>query len=192
MKLWFVCLLLQYSCLENSWIEEPGGLQSVGLQRVGHDWSDLAHKHTHSWKMAGEFALWRLSSVRKINKQISKQTSAGSTCPWMTGLFGAEVYFFSGSKFLKNPECPPSLPLSLGNIWFQYSQPFLFSHLRFHLFLQLVILISTFWGKMPSKMTVSPLNHSLLLYFFSLFYFCCPESSWVGAFLYLCWEGSTF
>ena len=28
---------LQYSCLEIPWIEEPGGLQSVGLQRVGHD-----------------------------------------------------------------------------------------------------------------------------------------------------------
>ena len=27
---------LQYSCLENS-TEEPGGLQSVGLQRVGRD-----------------------------------------------------------------------------------------------------------------------------------------------------------
>ena len=26
--------------------EEPGGLQSMGLQRVEHDWSDLAHKHT--------------------------------------------------------------------------------------------------------------------------------------------------
>ena len=25
------------------WTEEPGGLQSIGLQRVGHDWSDLAH-----------------------------------------------------------------------------------------------------------------------------------------------------
>ena len=25
---------LQYSCLENSWTEEPGRLQSVGLQRV--------------------------------------------------------------------------------------------------------------------------------------------------------------
>ena len=24
------------------WMEEPGGLQSMGLQRVGHDWSDLA------------------------------------------------------------------------------------------------------------------------------------------------------
>ena len=27
---------LQYSCLE-TWAEEPGGLQSMGLQRVGHD-----------------------------------------------------------------------------------------------------------------------------------------------------------
>ena len=24
------------------WIEEPGGLQSIGLHRVRHDWSDLA------------------------------------------------------------------------------------------------------------------------------------------------------
>ena len=29
---------LQYSCLENStWTEDPGGLQSMGLQRVRHD-----------------------------------------------------------------------------------------------------------------------------------------------------------
>ena len=27
--------------------EEPGGLQSIGLQRVGHDWSDLACTHTN-------------------------------------------------------------------------------------------------------------------------------------------------
>ena len=25
------------------WTEKPGGLQSMGSQRVGHDWSDLAH-----------------------------------------------------------------------------------------------------------------------------------------------------
>ena len=25
------------------WTEEPGGLQSIGSQRVEHDWSDLAH-----------------------------------------------------------------------------------------------------------------------------------------------------
>ena len=28
---------LQYSCLENPWTEEPGGLQSIGLQRVRHN-----------------------------------------------------------------------------------------------------------------------------------------------------------
>ena len=29
--------LFQYSCLGNPWTEEPGGLQSMGLLRVGHD-----------------------------------------------------------------------------------------------------------------------------------------------------------
>ena len=28
------------------WIEQPGGLQSIGSQRVGHDLSDLACTHT--------------------------------------------------------------------------------------------------------------------------------------------------
>ena len=35
---------LQYSCLEIPWTEEPGGLQSMGSQRVGHN---LVTKHTH-------------------------------------------------------------------------------------------------------------------------------------------------
>ena len=30
---------LQYYCLENPWMEEPGGLQSMGSLRVGHDWA---------------------------------------------------------------------------------------------------------------------------------------------------------
>ena len=32
------------------WTEKPGGLQSMGLQRVRHDWSDLARAHTHAPK----------------------------------------------------------------------------------------------------------------------------------------------
>ena len=35
----FMMLVLQYSCLENPWIEEPGRLQSRGSLRVGHDWA---------------------------------------------------------------------------------------------------------------------------------------------------------
>ena len=34
---------LQYSCLENP-MDREGGLQSMGSQRVGHDWSDLAQQ----------------------------------------------------------------------------------------------------------------------------------------------------
>ena len=38
---------VQYSCLKNPVGREPGGLQSTGSQRVGHDWSDLPHIHSH-------------------------------------------------------------------------------------------------------------------------------------------------
>ena len=30
------------------WTKDPGGLQSIGLQRVGHDSSDLTHTLTHT------------------------------------------------------------------------------------------------------------------------------------------------
>ena len=45
---------LQYSCLKKPWTEEPGGLQSIESQRVGHNWSDIpcmrtcTHTHTQS------------------------------------------------------------------------------------------------------------------------------------------------
>ena len=35
---------LQYSCLGNPMGREPDRLQSIGLQRVGYDWNDLACK----------------------------------------------------------------------------------------------------------------------------------------------------
>ena len=35
---------LQYSCWKIPWTEEPGGLQSMGLQRVGREWA-----HMHTW-----------------------------------------------------------------------------------------------------------------------------------------------
>ena len=36
---------LQCSCLENPMDRGPGGLQSIALQRVRHDWSNLAHTY---------------------------------------------------------------------------------------------------------------------------------------------------
>ena len=32
------------------WMEEPGGLQSMGLHRIGHNWSDLAQQGKISCK----------------------------------------------------------------------------------------------------------------------------------------------
>ena len=39
---------LQYSGLENSMDREPGGLQSMGWQRVGHDRATFTHTHTYT------------------------------------------------------------------------------------------------------------------------------------------------
>ena len=33
------------------WTEEPGGLQSMGLQRVGHSWSDSMHLCTLHYRL---------------------------------------------------------------------------------------------------------------------------------------------
>ena len=37
---------LRCSCLEMPWTEGPGGLWSMGLQRVRHDWATNTHTHT--------------------------------------------------------------------------------------------------------------------------------------------------
>ena len=49
--------LWQFSSQQNpSWIEEPGGLQSKGLSRIRHDWSDLACMHTR----------WEISNIKNM------------------------------------------------------------------------------------------------------------------------------
>ena len=42
--------LLQYSCWKITWTKEPGRPQSIGLHRIGHEWSDLVctHLYLHS------------------------------------------------------------------------------------------------------------------------------------------------
>ena len=40
------------------WTEEPGGLQSIGLQRVGHGWGDLACSQSTIQSAVGWLNLW--------------------------------------------------------------------------------------------------------------------------------------
>ena len=50
------------TCLEKLWTEEPGGLQSMGLQRVGHDFTFTFHFHALEKEMATHSSVvaWRI------------------------------------------------------------------------------------------------------------------------------------
>ena len=51
---------------ESPWTEEPGGLQSMGSQRVGHDWSDLARPHAchpHKFKWLPSLLFYELFNM---------------------------------------------------------------------------------------------------------------------------------
>ena len=57
---------LQYPCLESPWTEEPGGLQSMGSQKVRHDW---ATKHSArsltGWEEGGRGHLRQRPEIRE-------------------------------------------------------------------------------------------------------------------------------
>ena len=63
---------LQYTCPEVPWTEEPGTLQSMGLQRVKHDW---ATKYTFIffWKCS-----WCIIYVRGLSEWVSESHSVVS------------------------------------------------------------------------------------------------------------------
>ena len=79
------CHPLQYFFfLEDPWTKEPGGLQSIGLQRVGPTWSDLAHYYYHlcSFFLVLCFSVDFLISVLRISRLLCTSTSDSSktTC----------------------------------------------------------------------------------------------------------------
>ena len=69
------------------WTEEPGMLQSIGLQRAGHDWSDLAYTHTHTHTYTSEalilllLKLFYLACTVKEKRSKFKKEKENSTQP---------------------------------------------------------------------------------------------------------------
>ena len=57
------------------WTEEPGWLQSTGLQGVGHDWSDLACTHTY-------LILKPLENCWQCRKQLSQRANPKTILGW--------------------------------------------------------------------------------------------------------------
>ena len=48
------------------WTEEPGRLQSMGWQRVGHDWATNTHTHTHKYYCITDAVDMNLGKLRVI------------------------------------------------------------------------------------------------------------------------------
>ena len=57
------------------WTEEPGGLQSTGPQRVGHDWRELAC--THSVPIAGDRLMSKTPALLSRNRHEKSILSRG-------------------------------------------------------------------------------------------------------------------
>ena len=77
------------------WMEEPGGLQSMGSQRVGHDWLTLSLSHTTSkWREANLLNsgdLWRTQAGdgQPARYGFSRVPSPESRSDALTGPYAA-------------------------------------------------------------------------------------------------------
>ena len=71
--------------------EEPGGLQSMGSQRVGHDWA--THTHTECGFLISVLEMWTVSSVLIKFKKLKR---------------GRATWFFQGLQVSRVP-CVPGM-----------------------------------------------------------------------------------
>ena len=98
---------LQYFAWEIPWTEEPGSLQSIGSQRAGHNWSDLACTHSI-----------RTVEMNYMMSRVSKESSSignkSSVLFLPVNLF--QINATCKSNFKKDVIYMPEVPDS----WFNY------------------------------------------------------------------------
>ena len=104
------------------WTEEPGGLQSMGSHRAGHNWSDLAFKRL--------FSSSSLSAIRVVSSAylrlliflavilMSVHDSPGMAC---TPMFIAAL--FATAKTWKQHKCP-SIEEWITKMWHTYTMEY--------------------------------------------------------------------
>ena len=59
------------------WTEESGGLQSIGSKRIGHNWCDLARRHTMIWYIAQFFLVFWESPEETLWEPVAMSLNAG-------------------------------------------------------------------------------------------------------------------
>ena len=90
-----------------SWAEEPGGLQSMGSQRVGHDWVT----NTYLWAMACRATQdWRVM-VESSDKKWSTGEGNGKLLQWFHSCLKNPI---NSMKRQKDRTLKDELPRSVG------------------------------------------------------------------------------
>ena len=88
---------------ESPWTEEPSGLQSTESQRVGQDWSNLAHKHAWRVRIPASLTSPNLANVFGNKENILTwsfiQGPLSHEWPLSRGVFCHSFFFFSLSFF---------------------------------------------------------------------------------------------
>ena len=87
---------LQYSCLENPMEGEHGRLQSMGLQRVGHDWATLLTYHLYEFPRIGKFI--------EIENRVVVESRPGAGAgqgKWWNACLMRRVSVWDDEKFCK-------------------------------------------------------------------------------------------
>ena len=82
------------------WMEEPGGLQSMGSLRVGHDWAtslSLFHFHALDKEMATHSSVlaWRIPGAGEPGGLMSRVTQSRSRLKWLSSSSENQVLFFN-------------------------------------------------------------------------------------------------
>ena len=107
---------LQCSCLENSWTEEPSRLQSMGVQRVGHDWAEsdrterLSTAHS-TYRVSTQEIFPKLTEKSRKLRNKQKQFRRSNIHCYIVG--GYFLFFLSSGKIHQDVMSPSPTPQQL-------------------------------------------------------------------------------
>ena len=81
------------------WTEEPGGLQSMGSQRVRHDWATEQQKQIHFTNKIWDFKMWVMKANRNPRKldqpsQFQKYSLLTTSTRATNTIFIFEIYIY--------------------------------------------------------------------------------------------------
>ena len=79
------------------WTKEPGGLQSMGLQRVGHNWSDLANKENTLVFIPFNRIFWCQLPYQSALLYRNAVTATPFLSSKVWGLWASEIYLLAES-----------------------------------------------------------------------------------------------